>query len=32
VDNHLASVTQNGETVGYQLDPAERIRETISTG
>ncbi len=31
-DNRLASVTQNGETIGYQLDPAERTRETVSTG
>ncbi|MHB8241068.1 MAG: RHS repeat-associated core domain-containing protein [Solirubrobacteraceae bacterium] len=31
-NNHLATVTQNGETIGYQLDPAERTRETVSTG
>jgi RHS repeat-associated protein len=32
VDNRLASITQNGETVGYSLDPSERPRETVSTG
>jgi RHS repeat-associated protein len=31
-DNRLASQTQNGETIGYQLDPARRVNETISTG
>ena len=31
-DNTLASLTQNGETVGYQLDPGGRVRETISSG
>ncbi len=31
-DNQLASQTQNGQTIGYQLDPAGRTRETISTG
>ncbi len=28
----LASQTQNGETIGYNLDPAGRNRETVSTG
>jgi RHS repeat-associated protein len=32
VDNQLQSQTQNGQTIGYQLDPAGRTRETISTG
>ncbi len=32
VDNELASQEQNGETIGYQLDPAGRPRETVSTG
>jgi RHS repeat-associated protein len=32
VDNQLASQTQNGETIGYNLDPAGRTRETVSTG
>jgi RHS repeat-associated protein len=32
VDNQLASQEQNGETIGYQLDPAGRPRETVSTG
>jgi RHS repeat-associated protein len=32
VDNQLASQTQNGQTIGYQLDPAGRTHETISTG
>lgn len=32
VDNQLASETQNGETIGYNLDPASRTRETVSTG
>jgi RHS repeat-associated protein len=31
-DNQLASQTQNGQTVGYSLDPEERTRETVSTG
>jgi YD repeat-containing protein len=32
VDNQLASQTQNGETIGYELDPAGRTSETIATG
>jgi RHS repeat-associated protein len=32
VDNQLASQTQNGETLGYNLDPAGRTLEAISTG
>ena len=31
-DNQLASQTQNGQTIGYNLDPAGRTRETVSTG
>jgi RHS repeat-associated protein len=31
-DNQLASQTQAGETVGYSLDPAGRVRETVSSG
>ena len=31
-DNQLASLTQNGETIGYNLDPAGRTRETVATG
>ncbi len=31
-DNQLATQTQNGETIGYNLDPAGRTRETVSTG
>jgi RHS repeat-associated protein len=31
-DNQLASQTQNGETIGYNLDPTGRTRETVSTG
>jgi tripartite motif-containing protein 71 len=31
-DNQLASQTQNGETIGYNLDPAIRTREIVSTG
>ncbi len=31
-DNQLASQTQNGETIGYTLDPDERTLETVSTG
>jgi RHS repeat-associated protein len=32
VDNQLQSQTQNGQTIGYNLDPALRTRETVSTG
>ncbi len=32
VDNMLASQEQNGEKIGYNLDPAGRILETISSG
>jgi RHS repeat-associated protein len=32
VDNQLASETQNGQTIGYNLDPAGRTRETVMTG
>jgi RHS repeat-associated protein len=32
VDNQLQSQTQNGETIGYNLDPAGRTRETVATG
>ena len=32
VDNQVASQTQNGETIGYSLDPDGRTRETIATG
>jgi RHS repeat-associated protein len=31
-DNQLASQTQNGETIGYNLDPSGRTRETVATG
>ncbi len=31
-DNQLASETQNGETIGFNLDPSGRTRETVSTG
>jgi RHS repeat-associated protein len=31
-DSQLASQTQNGQTIGYQLDPAGRMREVVSTG
>jgi RHS repeat-associated protein len=31
-DNQLASETQNGETIGYNVDPDGRTRETVSTG
>jgi RHS repeat-associated protein len=31
-DNQLASETQNGQTIGYNLDPAGRTRETVMTG
>jgi RHS repeat-associated protein len=32
VDNQVASLTQNGQTIGYNLDPAGRIRENVLTG
>ena len=32
VDNQLASETQNGQTIGYNLDPAGRTLETVATG
>ncbi|HEX4838574.1 MAG TPA: SMP-30/gluconolactonase/LRE family protein [Solirubrobacteraceae bacterium] len=32
VDNQLAGQTQNEQTIGYNLDPAGRTRETVSTG
>jgi RHS repeat-associated protein len=32
VDNQLQSQTQNGQTIGYSLDPAGRTLETIETG
>jgi RHS repeat-associated protein len=32
VNNQLASQTQNGQTIGYNLDPAGRTREIVSTG
>jgi RHS repeat-associated protein len=32
VDNQLATQTQNGETIGYNLDPSGRTREIVSTG
>ncbi|HEX5309360.1 MAG TPA: RHS repeat-associated core domain-containing protein [Solirubrobacteraceae bacterium] len=32
VDGTLASQSQNGETIGYNLDPAGRDREIVSTG
>ncbi|MHB8241956.1 MAG: RHS repeat-associated core domain-containing protein [Solirubrobacteraceae bacterium] len=32
VNNRVASQTQNGETITYQLDPDGRARETVSTG
>lgn len=32
VDNQVASQTQNGLTIGYTLDPANRILETVETG
>ncbi len=32
VDDQLATQTQNGETLAYQIDPAGRTRETVSTG
>jgi RHS repeat-associated protein len=31
-DNQLASQTQNGQTIGYNLDPAGRTLETVATG
>jgi YD repeat-containing protein len=31
-DNQLASETQNGQTIGYNLDPDGRTLETVSTG
>jgi RHS repeat-associated protein len=31
-DNQLASQTQNGQTIGYSLDPAGRMLETVATG
>ncbi len=31
-DNQLDTQTQNGETIGYNLDPVGRTRETVSTG
>jgi RHS repeat-associated protein len=31
-DNQLAGQTQNGQTIGYNLDPAGRTLETVSTG
>jgi RHS repeat-associated protein len=31
-DNQLASQTQNGQTIGYNLDPAGRTLETLATG
>jgi RHS repeat-associated protein len=31
-DNQLASQTQGAQTIGYQLDPAGRTREIVSTG
>jgi tripartite motif-containing protein 71 len=32
VDNQLTTQTQAGETIGYNLDPAGRTREIVSTG
>ncbi len=32
VDNQLATQTQNGQTIGYNLDPAFRTRQTVATG
>jgi YD repeat-containing protein len=32
VNNRLQRQTQNGETIGYSLDPGGRPRETIATG
>jgi RHS repeat-associated protein len=31
-DNQLQSQTQNGQTLGYRLDPSGRTRETVATG
>ncbi len=31
-DNQLQSQTQNGQSISYQLDPADRNREIVSTG
>ncbi len=31
-NNQLATQTQNGETIGYYLDPAGRTRETAASG
>jgi RHS repeat-associated protein len=31
-NNRLASQSQGGETIGYQLDPERRVSETVSTG
>jgi RHS repeat-associated protein len=31
-DNQLASETQNGQTIGYNLDPDGRTIETVATG
>jgi RHS repeat-associated protein len=31
-DNQLQSQVQNGQTIGYHLDPASRDREAVSTG
>jgi RHS repeat-associated protein len=31
-DNQLASQTQSGQTIGYNLDPSGRTRETLYTG
>lgn len=31
-DNQVASETQNGQTVGFNLDPAGRTLETVKTG
>jgi RHS repeat-associated protein len=32
VDNTLATQSQGGQTIGYYLDPAGRVRESVSTG
>ena len=32
VDSQLATQTQNGESIAYNLDPAGRTRETVATG
>jgi RHS repeat-associated protein len=31
-DNQLATQTQNGQTIGYNLDPSGRTREVVKTG